>query len=68
LRRGEPQAPWPSAGMPDPQEALAVRLRDRLLQDAADPDAPADGDLNAQICVLVRTRIYRGSAREDSNL
>jgi pilus assembly protein CpaF len=39
--------------MPDPLDALAGRLRDRLLRDAADPEAAGDGDLAAQIRVLV---------------
>jgi pilus assembly protein CpaF len=39
--------------MPDALDALATRLRDRLLRDAADPDAPGDGDLTGQIRALV---------------
>jgi pilus assembly protein CpaF len=39
--------------MPDPLDTLAVRLRDQLLRDAADPDTAADGDLTAQIRALV---------------
>ena len=39
--------------MSDPLDALAVRLRDRLLQDAADTEAAHGADLTVQIRALV---------------
>jgi pilus assembly protein CpaF len=39
--------------MPDPLDTLAIRLRDQLLRDAADPETASDGDLTAQIRALV---------------
>jgi pilus assembly protein CpaF len=39
--------------MPDPLDALAERLRDRLLREAADPDVAPDTDLPARIRALV---------------
>ena len=41
----------PSPGVDDPLDALAERLRDRLLREAA--DAPPDGDVAARIRALV---------------
>jgi pilus assembly protein CpaF len=38
---------------PDAMDALAARLRERLLREAADPDAALDGDLTRRIRSLV---------------